>query len=82
MSPTHARRLVTLPVRALAAVVATVCAVLAVWHGGQFALQAVGLPSSSTETRTLLGVGAGVVGSLFVPGYVTVRNYLGTERDE
>ncbi len=71
-----------MPVRALAAVVATVCAVLAVWHGGLFALQAVGSPTSSTETRTLLGVGAGVVGSLFVPGYVTVRNYVLSDRNE
>ncbi|MFD1587456.1 hypothetical protein ACFR9U_10705 [Halorientalis brevis] len=82
MSPSHARKLVSIPVRALAAVLATIGAVLAVWHSGQFALQAVGSPTSSTETRTLLGVGAGVVGSLFVPGYVTVRNYVHTDSDE
>lgn len=80
MSPTHARRLVTVPVRAFAALVATVSAALAVWHGGLFALQAVGSPPSSTETRTLLGVGATVAASLFVSGWVTVRNYL--DRDD
>lgn len=83
MSPTHARRLVTLPVRALAAIVATVSAVLAVWHGGQFVLQAAGVAApSSNETRTLLGVGAAVVGSLLVPGWVTVRNYFLADRDD
>jgi hypothetical protein len=82
MSPTHARGLATLPVRVLATAVATVSAALAVWHGGLFALQALGSPPSGNETRTLLGVGAAVVGSFLVPGWLTVRNYVLADRDE
>lgn len=82
MSPTHARRLALLPVRALAALVATASAVLAVWFGGQFALQAFGIADPSrNETRTLLGVGASVIGSTLVPGWLTIRNYFLTDRD-
>ena len=82
MFPTHARKLLTVPVRALAVAVATLSAVLAVWHGGQFALQAVGSSPASSESKTLLGICAAVVGSSLVPGWLTVRNYVLADRNQ
>jgi len=80
MSPTHAPKLVAVPVRKLLAVVATASALLAVWYGGQFALNLFGLADPTRkETRTMIGVGATAVASSLVPGWLTFRDYFGPD---
>lgn len=83
MSPTQARKLVTVPVRKVVAVVATASALLAVWYGGQFALNLFGVADlSRKETRTMIGVSATAVASSLVPGWLTLREYFGPDIDD
>jgi hypothetical protein len=80
MSPVRVRRLVSLPARTLLAVVATVSAFLAIWHGGHAVLSLSGIADLPTDqTRTVIGVVATAVASSVVPGWLTVRAYVGPD---
>jgi hypothetical protein len=76
MPSTFTRRLVRVPIRALAALLATVAAAAAVWHGGLSVLHWVGVANPARgDTGTALGLGAAAIGSSVVPTWLTARYY-------
>lgn len=76
MPSTFTRRLVRVPIRALAALLATVAAAAAVWQGGLSVLYWVGVANPARgDTGTALGLGAAAIGSSVVPTWLTARYY-------
>lgn len=76
MPSTTTRRLVQVPIRVLAAVIATIAAIAAVWYGGQTVLTWLGVANPTRgNTGTALGLGATAIGSSVVPGWLTARYY-------
>lgn len=82
MVPIRLRRLVTLPGRAVVALLASVATGLAVWHGGLSVLTVLGVPQPTRgDTGTALRVLAVAVASSAVPGWLTLRTYVGPDLD-
>lgn len=76
MPSTFTRRLVWVPIRVLAALLATVAAAAAVWQGGLSVLHWIGVANPARgDTGTALGLGAAAIGSSVVPTWLTARYY-------
>lgn len=76
MPSTFTRRLVRVPIRALAALLATIAAAAAVWYGGLGVLTWLGVANPARgDTGTALGLSAVTIGSSAVPTWMTARYY-------
>lgn len=76
MPSTFTRRLVRVPLRLVAALLATIAAAAAVWYGGLSILTWIGVANPARgDTGTALGLGAAAIGSSVVPTWLTARYY-------